>query len=295
MKKIIIAGGSGFLGSYIGKRFRSLGYKVTTISRSGEIGWNPIDLHNALEGANVLINLAGSTINCRHTPTNKRNILFSRVNSTMTLAGAMKSCKHPPHLWINASAVAIYSSSEHTPASESSTRYAGSFMSEVVSSWEDAFFTSVIPGLRKVALRTSVVLGGDGGAFPVMRKLAGWGLGGAQGSGRQMFSWIHIEDYFRVLTFIMENETIEGPVNCTSPNPVSNNRLMYVIRKSMKRSLGLAAPAFFVQLGAILMRTEASLVLDSVNVIPAKLLKANFHFKYPSIDLAVLDLNHVHE
>lgn len=295
MKKIIIAGGSGFLGSYITKRFRSLGYKVTIVSRSGDVGWSSVDLRNALDGADVLINLAGRSINCRHNPANKHEILFSRVNSTMALAEAMKHCGQPPHLWINASAVGIYPLSEHSPMTEDVTRSSNSFIAEVVSSWENAFFTSVIPGLRKVALRTSVVLGGNGGAFPVLKKLVSWGLGGIQGSGRQMFSWIHVEDYFRVLMFIMDNDKLEGPVNCTAPNPVSNNKLMYVLRKSMKRSLGLPAPAFLVRLGSLLIGTEASLALDSVNVAPGKLMKSHFQFKYPSIDLAVLDLIHIHD
>lgn len=287
----MIAGGTGFIGSYLVERFKAYGFQVEIISRSATgANWNEKELVAVLEGADMVLNLAGKNINCRFSPINKEAIINSRVDSTMLIGNAIEQCQQPPLLWVNASATGIYDSSAKYPATENKYTKSNSFLAEVVEAWEGAFMRRKLHATRQVALRTSVVLGANGGALEPLARLSRWFLGGTQGSGKQMMSWIHIEDYFRILLFLMEKVSLKGIVNCTSPKPVANKLFMYTLRRKVKRSFGLPAPAFAINIAARLIGVEPGLILDSSHVKPEKLLSEGYQFVYPTLDLALTDL-----
>ena len=290
---ILIAGGTGFIGTYLKKRFEEKGENVKLVSRTGiDVSWVHQSLVDALEHTDVVINLAGKTINCRHTFENKEMILKSRTKATNLLGNAIAACKNPPLLWVNASASAIYKSDEIAPATENSQGLVDDFLADVVRSWEYAFFCFNLPSTRQIALRTSVVLGRSKGAFPSLLRLTRLGLGGKVGNGKQIFSWIHIGDYFRIVEFLIQNVSVNGIVNCTSPSPLSNAELMQRMRNKAKVPFGLPAPEFAVRIGAFFIGTESSLLLNSTNIYPELLLNAGFSFEFGDIDAAIADLIH---
>ena len=288
---ILIAGGTGFIGTYLKKRFEEKGENVKLVSRTGiDVPWVHQSLVDELEHTDMVINLAGKTINCRHTGENKKMILDSRIKATSLLGNAIAACKNPPLLWVNASASAIYKSDTIAPATENSQGLVDDFLADVVRSWEYAFFSFKLPSTRQIALRTSVVLGRSKGAFPSLLRLTRLGLGGKVGNGKQIFSWIHIGDYFRIVEFLIQNDSITGVVNCTSPAPLSNAALMKEMRSKVKIPFGLPAPEFAVRIGAFFIGTESSLLLDSTNIYPERLLNAGFKFKFGDISTAISDL-----
>ena len=288
---ILIAGGTGFIGTYLKKRFEEKGENVKLVSRTGiDVPWVHQSLVDELEHTDMVINLAGKTINCRHTGENKKMILDSRIKATSLLGNAIAACKNPPLLWVNASASAIYKSDTIAPATENSQGLVDDFLADVVRSWEYAFFSFNLPSTRQIALRTSVVLGRSKGAFPSLLRLTRLGLGGKVGNGKQIFSWIHIGDYFRIVEFLIQNDSITGVVNCTSPAPLSNAALMKEMRSKVKIPFGLPAPEFAVRIGAFFIGTESSLLLDSTNIYPERLLNAGFKFKFGDISTAISDL-----
>jgi len=291
MKKVVIAGGTGFIGSYLEKRFLENGYTVLIVSRNeGHVSWKPLELVEAFDGAELVINLAGKSINCRHTELNKKAILDSRLNTTLWIGNAALSCNKPPELWINASAAGIYKSSVDHAMTEDEIELGNDFMAEVVRKWEKTFFLFHLPVTRKIALRTSVVLGKGGGALPPLVCLSRLGLGGKQADGTQIFSWIHIEDYFQIILFLIENKSIQGIINCTSPDPVSNKEMMLSIRKKLHIPFGISAPKFAINLGAKIIGTEPELILNSVYVIPKHLLSSGYKFKFPTVNKSLDDL-----
>ena len=288
---ILIAGGTGFIGTYLKKRFEEKGENVKLVSRTGiDVPWVHQSLVDELEHTDMVINLAGKTINCRHTFENKEMILKSRTKATNLLGNAIAACKNPPLLWVNASASAIYKSDTIAPATETSEHLADDFLADVVRRWETDFFSFKLPSTRQIALRTSVVLGRSKGAFPSLLRLTRLGLGGKVGNGKQIFSWIHIGDYFRIVEFLIQNDSITGVVNCTSPAPLSNAALMKEMRSKVKIPFGLPAPEFAVRIGAFFIGTESSLLLDSTNIYPERLLNAGFKFKFGDISTAISDL-----
>lgn len=288
---ILIAGGTGFIGTYLKKRFEEKGENVKLVSRTGiDVPWVHQSLVDELEHTDMVINLAGKTINCRYTGENKKMILDSRIKATSLLGNAIAACKNPPLLWVNASASAIYKSDTIAPATETSEHLSDDFLADVVRRWETDFFSFKLPSTRQIALRTSVVLGRSKGAFPSLLRLTRLGLGGKVGNGKQIFSWIHIGDYFRIVEFLIQNDSITGVVNCTSPAPLSNAALMKEMRSKVKIPFGLPAPEFAVRIGAFFIGTESSLLLDSTNIFPERLLNAGFKFKFGDISTAISDL-----
>ena len=288
---ILIAGGTGFIGTYLKQRFEEKGENVKLVSRTGiDVPWVHQSLVDELEHTDMVINLAGKTINCRHTGENKKMILDSRIKATSLLGNAIAACKNPPLLWVNASASAIYKSDTIAPATETSEHLSDDFLADVVRRWETDFFSFKLPSTRQIALRTSVVLGRSKGAFPSLLRLTRLGLGGKVGNGKQIFSWIHIGDYFRIVEFLIQNDSITGVVNCTSPAPLSNAALMKEMRSKVKIPFGLPAPEFAVRIGAFFIGTESSLLLDSTNIYPERLLNAGFKFKFGDISTAISDL-----
>jgi uncharacterized protein (TIGR01777 family) len=291
MKKIVIAGGTGFIGAYISQRFREKGYFVKIISRGENyVPWIEKKMVNVLEEAELVINLAGKTINCRYTEQNKKAIIDSRVTSTSMIGKAISLCEIPPKLWINASATGIYNSAILKPANEDEKILGDNFLADVVRSWEQALFNFKFPKTRQIALRTSVVLGKNGGALKPLSLLTKLRLGGMQGDGKQMMSWIHIEDYFRILLYAMENESFTGIVNATSPEPISNKLFMSTMRKILHIRHGLNAPEFAIRLSAKFIGIEPELILNSSWVEPKRLIDAGFIFTFPKLSLALDDL-----
>jgi uncharacterized protein (TIGR01777 family) len=291
MKKIVIAGGTGFIGKYLQKGFIAEGYDVVIVSRDTQhVIWN--DEHamiKALEGAVALINLAGKSVDCRYNEKNKSLILNSRVETTRKLQQLIDKCIVPPKLWINSSTATIYRHSEDKAMDEDGEIGSG-FSVEVAKAWEQAFFEKLDSSTRKVALRISITLGKDGGVMTPFINLVKFGLGGRQGNGKQMFSWLHIEDLFRVIKYLMVNENMKGIYNCAAPTPVSNSELMKDMRQILRPLFYLPSPTFLLQVGAFFIDTEPELILKSRWVIPKRLLDSGFVFTYPTLDKALKNI-----
>ncbi len=301
MKKIIIAGGSGFIGQALSQYFTKKGYQIGILSRSESKSQNNIqciqwdgknlgDWKNELESAYAVINLSGKNINCRHTEKNKKGIINSRVDSTTLIGKAIETLENPPRVWINASGISIYAHSFDEKMTEKNHKIGTDFISEVVQKWEAALFDSNDAKCRKVAMRIGVVLG-DEGALAVLKKQTKFGLGGTHGHGKQMIPWVHLNDILAIVEFLIENESIEGPVNACSPDPRSDKEFMKALRKSMKISIGLPAPAFAIKIGAKIIGTEADLILGSIYAFPERLLESGYKFLYPDLESAFAQLN----
>lgn len=293
-KKIVIAGGTGFIGRYLAEKFRVCGYTVCIISRDEKhINWNDeTEIIAALNHAEMVINLAGRSVDCRYNEKNKTEILLSRTETTKALGNAILKCNNPPALWINSSTATIYRHAEDRAMTESAGEIGKGFSVDVAKSWEQSFFSFKLPSTRSVALRTAIVLGKDDGVMKPMTKLVRFGLGGKQGTGDQMFSWIHIEDVYRIILFIQSHKELNGVFNCSSPNPVNNKTFMKTLRQILHVPLGLPAPVWLLKIGAVLIKTETELLLKSRWVVPEKLIKAGYNFKYAILSKALEDIVH---
>lgn len=245
------------------------------------------DWQQELDGCDVLINIAGRSVDCRYTDKNKNIIMNSRVDSTTILNHAVAHAKNPPKVWLNSSTATIYRHSMDMEMGEENGEIGTGFSVSVAKAWEATFFSGTTPSTRKVALRTSIVLGSTGGALTPIKTLAKLGMGGKQGNGLQKFSWIHVDDFVCSIDFIIENEGITGPVNIVAPKPTDNNKLMQEVRKAGGIEFGLPSPKWLLEIGAILIRTETELILKSRNVVPKKLLAAGFTFRYPTLKEAL--------
>lgn len=292
LKKIIIAGGTGFTGKYLTQKFIASGYEVIIISRQpNHINWNnSAAIITALENAELLINLAGKSVDCRYNEKNKKEIFDSRINTTKILGEAILQCKNAPPLWINSSTATIYRHAHDRPMTESAGEIGTGFSVNVATNWEKSFFDFKLKNIRQVALRMAIVLGKNGGVVQPIKNLVRFGLGGKQGSGNQMFSWIHIEDLYGVIIFLQQHKELQGVFNTSAPNPVTNKTLMQVFRKNLKIPLGLPTPKWLLKIGAVFIKTETELVLKSRWVIPESLLLAGFVFKFKTIDEALKNI-----
>lgn len=297
MKKILIAGGSGFLGKVLEAYFSKKGYKIIILTRSpkkeNHILWDAETIGNwanELESTEILINLTGKSVDCRYTEKNKKLILNSRVKSTNILGQAINLCKKSPKVWLNASTATIYEYSLTKENSEESGKYGDDFSMNIAKSWENTFYSTINLKTRKIALRTSIVLGKNGGAIPTLKKLTKFGLGGKQGNGKQKVSWIHEQDFARAVEFIINNDNLSNSINLCVPKPTDNSTLMKSLRKVLGISFGVNQPKIVVQLGALLIGTESELVLKSRNVIPKILLDNGFKFQYTNIETALQQL-----
>jgi len=289
MKKIVIAGGTGFIGQYLKQQFTERGYTVILISRAGgDVHWGDEQgLVAALDGADMLINLAGKSVDCRYNDKNKREIMTSRTETTKALGDAINQCAVPPPLWLNSSTATIYRHAEDRPMTEQAGEIGIGFSVGVARAWEEAFLACKVPHTRQVALRIAIVLGRGGGVMVPYMSLVQYGLGGYQGNGRQMFSWIHVEDLYRIILFIEAHKDIEGAVNCSAPHPVTNREQMKIFRSQAGQRFGLPMPRWLLKLGAAMIGTETELVLKSRWVLPERLLQQGFTFTYPTLDTAV--------
>jgi uncharacterized protein len=292
MKKIVIAGGTGFIGKYLETKFEALGYNVIIVSRGqGLINWNDKSkLIEALNDAEILINLAGKSVDCRYNEKNKQEILLSRTETTKSLGDAIQQCTNPPKLWINSGTATIYRHAEDKPMTESTGEIGSGFSVNVAKAWEKSFFDYQLPDTRQILLRIAIVLGDDEGVMKPLKNLVRFGLGGKQGNGNQMFSWIHIEDLFRIIVFVNENKNLQGVFNCSAPNPITNKILMQKLREHMHINVGLPSPKWLLEFEALFIKTETELVLKSRWVLPERLLNENYKFSYSTIDDALSNL-----
>lgn len=311
-KKIIIAGGTGFIGDALIKYFITQQTSVVVLTRAlpksrnnsyrrqsyqqnqqlTYVKWNgvyPGEWSNCLEGADVLINLCGKSVNCRYNEKNKAAILNSRITTTHALGAAIEQLKKPPALWINAASATTYRHATDGPQDEFTGEIGKGFSVQVCKEWEAAFFHFNFAHTRQVALRMAITLG-QGGVMTPYLNMVKFGLGGAQAGGQQMFSWIHIEDSCRIIDWIINEQGINGVVNLAAPNPVSNAVFMTTLRKVMGVSIGLPAYKWMLRLGAWLIGTETELLLKSRWVLPTKLLQSGYTFFYPTIEEAVREI-----
>lgn len=344
-KKIVIAGGTGFIGQamarYFGKDNHLIllsrhsvnkqpnnhnhklieavdGYNITYWRWDGE----HVEKHwlQNLDGADIVINLAGKSVNCRYTEKNKQQIINSRTRSTNAIGDAIRQTVVPPKLWINASSATIYQHTTNRPNDETSglisearkdnmpysffdrvrftcKKWLGArqaapeqdFSVQVCKHWENAFFEQRTPFTRKVALRAAVTLG-QGGVMNPYYTLLKAGLGGQQGNGSQMYSWIHVEDLCRIVEWCYENKEEEGVFNCSSPHAVTNAAFMQTLRRITGHKIGLPAYKWMLEAGSALIGTESELMLKSRWVYPARLLGSGFSFRYNALEHALTDI-----
>lgn len=301
MKKLIISGGSGFLGSLLTHYFGDQFEEIVLLSRKQKPHTNNIRTvlwdaktfsgwEKEFEGADVIINMAGRSVDCRYNQKNKELIMNSRVDSTRIIGEAIAQCSHPPKVWLNSSTATIYRHSLDKEMSEENGEIGTGFSVNVAKGWEKAFFTSNTPQTRKVALRTSIVLGKNGGALQPIKKITQLGLGGKQGDGAQKFSWIHQSDFVRSIEFLIHSPALEGPFNIVAPEPSTNTELMQLMRQTLRVPFGLPSPKPLLEIGAFLIRTETELLLKSRNVIPQRLKEEGFIFEQPDLKKALQQL-----
>jgi len=305
-RKIIIAGGSGFLGTALARTFVALGDEVFVLTRSPQhradgakdIAWDAKTLGDwatLIDGADVVLNLTGKSVDCRYTKKNRRLITASRLDSTRVIGEAIARCKNPPRVWLNASSATLYKHDPAKPADESGPTGAtveakDEFSIQVIREWERTLNEARTPNTRKVALRITLVFGRASGVFPVLRRLARFGLGGKMASGRQFVSWIHEDDFSRAIAWIIDHDDITGPVNLAAPNPLTNAEMMRLVRKSFGAPFGLPAAQWMLEIGAFFLRTETELIIKSRRVVPGKLLASGFQFHFPQLEDALRNL-----
>lgn len=293
--KVVIAGGSGFLGRSLAERFAAEGWEVVVLSRSaapvrGPIrtelwdGKNAGDWSGELEGAAAVINLAGRSVACLHTPENRRQILASRVDSVLAIDRALQRCGNPPPAWVQAGSLAIYGSPGDRVCDESAP-HADDFSAEVCKAWEDALFSaSPASGVRRAVLRIGLVFGRGGGALGPLAGLARRFLGGTVGDGRQFISWLHEEDFYEMCRWIIDHPSSRGAYNATGPRPVTNAEFMRALRRALHRPWCPPAPRWAVALIARrVMKVEPHLALDGRRCIPGRLLSEGFSFARPDL------------
>lgn len=300
--KVVIAGGSGFLGLELADLFKGQGKEVVIFTRGTSqskdgirfVHWDGTTLGNwtsELFDCSTLINLTGKSVDCRYTDENKKEIIRSRVDATAILGKAIEAMENPPKLWINSSTATIYRHSEDKIMTEANGEYGDDFSMGVAKAWENAFYASVTKETRKIALRISLVLGKNGGVYPVLKRLTKLLAGGKLGPGTQRFAWIHIDDLKSIVNFCIENESISGAVNCTAPETPTNKEFMKAMRKSLRVPFGLPSPKFLLKIGGALIGTESELILKSRWAVPEKLIKAGFVFKFDNANDALEDLS----
>jgi NAD dependent epimerase/dehydratase family enzyme len=311
--RIVLAGASGFIGKYLVNAFRADGATVSLIGRHGpDARWDDAQAIAALiDGADVVINLAGKSVNCRYNARNRAEIFRSRLDTTRALGSAIASARKPPPLWLNSSTATIYRHAEDRPMTESTGEIGTGFSVSVATAWEQAFFELPLPQTRRIALRMAIVLG-DGSVIPPLTRLARFGLGGAQldgrwfstaarraagtfhefraRGGRQRFSWVHIADVLGVIQFLITHDELDGVVNVSSPNPTDSRGFMGTLRKVLGVKVGIPTPRFVLELGSMVIRTETELVLKSRWVVPERLLGAGYSFAYPELEPALREI-----
>jgi len=308
--KIVIPGGSGQVGTLLARAFHRDGHEVVVLSRGAPsaapwrtVAWDartPGPWAAELEGADVVVNLAGRSVNCRYTPAHRREILQSRVDSTRVLGQAIAAAARPPRVWLQASTATIYAHRLDAPNDEDTGILGGGepgapdswrFSIDVARAWEAEVDAARTPATRRVKLRSAMVMSPDrGGIFDTLLGLVRRGLGGTSGSGSQYVSWIHEADFVRAVCFLIEREDLEGVVNLAAPEPLPNAEFMRALRRAWGARMGLPATRWMLEIGAVFLRTETELVLKSRRVVPGRLLREGFTFRFPTWPEAAAEL-----
>jgi uncharacterized protein (TIGR01777 family) len=307
--KVVIAGGSGQLGTLLARDRQARGDEVVVLSRAPSavpwrvVAWDarkPGPWTAEVDGADVVVNMAGRSVNCRYTPANRRAILDSRVDSARAVGAAIARAAKPPALWVQMSTATIYAH-RFDAANDEATGILGGdepgvpetwrFSIGVAKAWERAVDEADVPATRTVKLRCAIVMSPlAGGPFDVLLRLVRLGLGGRAGDGRQYVSWVHDRDFVRAIDRIVHDTSLSDAVNVASPNPLPNAAFMRALRAAWGTPVGLPAPGALLPLGAFVMRTETELIAKSRRVVPGKLAASGFTFAFPSWDVAARDL-----
>lgn len=300
VKKVVIAGGSGFLGSALARDLSAQGYEVVILTRRSSnikegirfVQWDGKQLGqwaNEIEGCDALINFTGRSINAIYTRKVREDILSSRLDSVKVLVEAVSRCTHPPKAFIQASAVGIYG--DTMKVCDESAPTGRGFLAEVCQQWEGEFLSIALPQTRQVILRIGFVLGKNGGALEPILKFTKLGLGGTIGSGKQYMSWIHMSDLLGMFHMAIENEEIKGIYNATAPNPATNKVFMKTMRTVLGKGWAPPEPTPIAWLGAyVFMRAEPSLALEGTNAVPKRFLEQGYQFQFSELHAALIEL-----
>lgn len=310
--KIVLPGGSGQVGAVLTRDFQAAGHEVVILGRGAQtnlhgarhVQWDARTFEgnwvNELEDADAVINLAGRSVNCRYTVDNRKLIMDSRVDSTRVIGEAIAAAQRPPRVWLQAATATIYAHRFDAPNDDATGVIGGdeqgapdtwTFSIGVAKAWEAALESAQTPRTRKVVLRSAMIMDPfKEGVFDTFLKLARFGLGGAMGSGRQYVSWMHDQDFYRAIGFLLEREDIAGPIILAAPNPLPNREFMRELREAWGIGFGLNATDWMLEIGTWALQTETELVLKSRRVVPSKLLEAGFEFQFPIWHDAAKDL-----
>lgn len=306
--KFVIPGGCGQLGQMLERALVARGHQVVLLSRtpSGDgrvLAWDGRTLGpwaDAIDGSDVVINLAGRSVNCRYTKHNLTDMLLSRVDSTRVLGQAIGAAARPPRVWLQSSTATIYAH-RFDAANDEATGILGgdepgvprywAFSVRIATEWEHELDLAVTPQTRKVAMRTAMVMGPErGGTLDVLLGLVRFGLGGAVAGGRQYMSWMHERDFVEAIEFLVAREDLDGAINLAAPDPLPQRAFMATLREAAGAVVGLPATAWMAELGALAMRSDSELLLKSRRVVPGRLLDAGFRFAFPTWAEAARDL-----
>lgn len=301
--KIIICGAGGYLGSVLTPFLGERGHETVLVARrdldyslppnARFLRWDGENLGEwarELDGAAAVINLAGRSVNCRYNDKNKREILESRLQTTRIVARAIRQAENPPRVWLQAASATIYRDERKRDMDETRGVIGQGFSVDVCQAWESALFESDLPQTRRVALRMSMIFGRTAPVFNVFSRLAKLGLGGAQGGGGQYVSWIHERDCLRAILYLIEHDSLSGPVNVCAPKPLPNREFMRILRRVFHVPIGIPAPAIAMKIGAVFLQTETELALKSRRAVPQKLLDAGFGFEFSNWKNAARDI-----
>jgi uncharacterized protein len=307
--KVLIPGGSGHIGTILARAFHARADEVVVLSRkAARSPWRTVlwdgkkcnGWAKEVDGADVVINLAGQSVNCRYTRENRKFIMDSRVMSTNAVGEAIANATDPPRVWLQASTATLYAH-RYDAANDEETGIIGGdepnapdtwrFSIDVVKAWERAANESPTPHTRKVLMRTAIVMSPDqGGPFDTLLRLVRFGLGGQSGDGRQFISWLHDADLVRSVFWLIQKDELSGPVNLAVPNPLPNSDFMRILRGAWGVPFGLPASNWMLEVGALLLRSETELILKSRRVVPTRLLESGFVFEFSTWREAAKDL-----
>ncbi|MEU6714031.1 TIGR01777 family oxidoreductase [Nonomuraea sp. NPDC046802] len=305
--KIVIPGGTGQLGTILNRALTAAGHDVVILTRrpvhDRDVPWDaesPGPWAKEIDGSDVVINLAGRSVNCRYTPDNLRAMMDSRVRSTRVVGEAIAAAVRPPRIWLQMSTATLYAHRFDAPNDEATGMLGGAepdvpgywaYSVEIAKAWERAQEQARTPHTRKVAMRAAMVMSPDrGGVFDVLLRLTRLGLGGPIAGGAQYMSWIHDRDFVRAVEFLIARDDLAGPVNLAAPVPLPQRAFMRVLRAAWGVPVGLPATKWMVELGAFALRSDTELLLKSRRVVPGRLLEAGFSFDCPQWPEAVDDL-----
>lgn len=295
--KIVIPGGTGQVGTILNRALTAAGHEVVVLTRrpvrEREVGWDGRTIGPwaaAIDGGDVVINLAGRSVSCRYTPANLRAMMDSRVHSTRVVGEAIAAAARPPRVWLQMSTATIYAHRFDAPNDEATGVLGGTepgvpgywaYSVKIAKNWERAQELAETPSTRKVALRSAMVMSPDrGGVFDVLLRLARLGLGGPVAGGAQYVSWIHDRDFVRAVEFLADRDDLAGPVNLAAPAPLPHRMFMRALRAAWGVPVGLPATTWMAELGALAMRSDTELLLKSRRVVPGRLLEAGFAFDH---------------